>query len=131
MLAISAAFDTPRPSSSVAQLRASSAGSAGGIVQPSWDSIAARLIDAPPRSSKKWCEKKWTWPSETARSPQGVCIGLVPVGDARGQSQLREAGYVVYSQLLHHGLTVAAHGLQSQVEHDRDVLARLAFGHQA
>src|SRR4051812_31531331 len=125
MLAISAALATPCRSSSAAQECASSAGSAGGIVQPSFASSVERSSDCPPSSSKKRREKKWMWPSATARSPLSG-IRLVPMSNARGERELGEAGDVVDAQLLHHGLTVAADGLEPEVEQYGDVLAGLA-----
>src|ERR1039457_1221026 len=130
-LAIRAAWDTPYPSSSAAQTCASSAGSSAGRCQPSGSATSCTLLPHWAASdSKNRREKKCACASETAISPHGVCIRFVPVGDSRGPGQLRQASHVVHPELFHHSLAVTPHSLQAQIEHDRDILAGLAFGHQ-
>src|ERR1039457_845127 len=130
MLAISAARSTPCASNSAAQRPASPVGSSGGNSHPSVAATAAASCPVSTTSaSKKRREKKCVCASVTAQSLQGVCIRLVPVGDARRQRQLRQARHVVHPELLHHGLAVTADGLQPQVEQHRDVLAGLPLGH--
>ena len=51
--------------------------------------------------------------------------------DARRECQLSQSGDVVHAELLHHRLTIASNGLQTQIEHHRDLFAGLAFGHQS
>src|SRR5207247_7356840 len=117
MLAISAARTTPCPSSSDAQARASSAGSSGGRTQPVAPAISSALLPpCDPNAAKNLREKKCTCASDTAKSPHGVCIGSVPVRDARSQRQLRQPRRVVHGHLLPHGLAVTAYGLPAQIQ---------------
>src|SRR5215471_11437430 len=132
MLAISAERDTPLASNSETQRPAKTAGSAAGNSQPSRPATASAVLpDCAASISKKGLEKKWICASETAQSPHGLCIRLVPSGEARCERQLRQAGYVVHAQLFHHRLAIAAHGLQAQVEHKSNILAGFSFRYQA
>src|ERR1019366_533231 len=45
--------------------------------------------------------------------------------------KLRQPGHIVDAELLHHRLPVTAYGLQAEIQHDGDILAGLALGHQA
>src|SRR5258707_11129896 len=127
MLAMSAARATPCSSISAVQARASSAGSSGGSPQPVVSATCSAVLPhCPPSAAKKCREKKCTCASLPANSPQGVCIGLVPVCNPRRESELSESGDVVHAELLHHRLAVAAHRLQSQVEQHGDILAGLS-----
>ncbi len=65
--------------------------------------------------------------------PSGLVVGGLnrKARDAGRERHLRQAGDVVDAQLLHHGLAIAADGLQAEIEHDGDLLAGFAFGHQA
>src|ERR1019366_7237483 len=111
---------------------ARSAGSSPGSTQPAASATPAALRpDSPASASKKRREKKWMCASETAISPHGVCIVLIPVSQAGGERELRQPGDVIDAELLHHGFAVAADGLQAEVEQNRDVLAGFALGHQA
>src|SRR5690242_17880810 len=117
-----AARSMPCASSSFTQRAPSSTGSLGGSSQPSPAAISSAGLPACAASdSKKRREKKCTCASETAHSPHGVCIGFVEVREAGSQRELRQPGHVVHAELFHHGLPVAAHGLQAQIEHHRDV----------
>src|ERR1039458_6663384 len=105
MLAISAARSTPCASSSATQRPASPVGSSGGNSHPSVAATAAASCPVSlPSASKKCREKKCVCASATAKSLHGVCIRLVPVGDAGGQRQLRQARHVVHPEPLHHRL---------------------------
>src|SRR5262249_27492640 len=131
ILAMSAACATPCRSSSPTQVWANSMGSSAGRRHPSMAPTSSRLLEAcAARAWKNRREKKCVWASETARSPQRVCIRFVQLGDPGGHRELREAGHVVHPQFLHHGLAITAHRLQSKLQQDRDLLAGLAFVHE-
>src|ERR1017187_3171630 len=122
MLEIRAARATPWASSSAAQRPASAVGSSGGNSHPSVAATAAASCPVSLASaSKKRREKKCVCASATVKSLHGVCIRLVPVGDAGRQRELRQARHVVHPELLHHGLAVTADGLQAQVQQHGDV----------
>src|SRR5579872_3148346 len=131
MLAINAERATPWRSNSAAQRRASSSVGPGKSQSAASATWRASLPHWAPSVCKKRVERKWTCASETSRSPQGVRIRFVPVSDSRGERQLRETGDVIDAEFLHHGFSVTADGLQAEIEEHGDVLAGLAFGHQA
>src|SRR3954447_16995776 len=131
VLAIMAARATLWRFSSVAHVSASDSGSTGGRFQPSFACSAGTSCACDASDWKNLCEKKWTCASATGRSPQGVCIGLVPVRNPGGERKLRQAGDVIHAELLHHGLPIAADRLQAEVEKHCDVLRRLSLGHQS
>src|SRR5690348_5506965 len=126
-LAMREARATPCLSSSLAQVCASSSDGPGKSQPASSATPRASRPPGAPSDSRKRREKKCTCESQTSRSPQGVCIRFVPVRDAGGQRKLCEACDVVDAELLHHGLAIAADGLQSEIEEDRDILAGLPF----
>src|ERR1019366_5590444 len=134
ILAMSAAFATLYSSSSCFQAAARSS-QEGGMCQSRIRPISSISSGGWPLSAasdaKNAGEKKWTCASQTWKSPHGVCIGFVPVHEAGRQGHLGDAGHIVDAQLLHEHLAVTAHRLETQVEEHRDVLAGLAFGHQA
>src|SRR5271157_6519823 len=101
MLAIRAARATPCASSSATQRPASPVGSAGGNSHPSLVATAAASCPVSlPSASKKRREKKCVCASATSTSLHGVCIRLVPVGDARRQRQLRQARHIIHPEFF-------------------------------